>query len=374
MSHIAPNRLRSSDHKEMTRKARTTLATTSPKNLSRLHCAKYQTAHWLKPENGSNMNDAEIVQLFSPLYGDIKSYQVFEEKPLLAHYTTIQTLEKILLTKELWFSNPLLMNDFEEVRFGLSESERIIATDPAILDACGTGERRVEFFKAIAFYSQRYVNEHLNDTYIFCLSEHDPTNPDGLLSMWRGYGGNGNGAAIVFDTSQMTYRVGSPLIVDKVKYETAEIRREWITTTTAQFCKILKGISLPTDRLHLAAHALFERIKLFSLFSKHKGFEEECEWRVVYMRDRDLEKIFDYMFHYVVSEKGIQPKLRFKIEPIKDFSAPDLSLSKIIHSILLGPSISSPIAKATIMRMFDKCSEPALKDRVFSSTIPFRPI
>ena len=41
------------------------------------------------------------------------------------------------------------------------------------------------------------------DTYVFCLSEHAKDDTDGLLSMWRGYGGNGNGAAIVFDAGKL---------------------------------------------------------------------------------------------------------------------------------------------------------------------------
>lgn len=64
------------------------------------------------------MNDLEIVQAFSPLYDDVKEAdQFYVKKPLLAHYTSLSTLEKILETDEIWFSNPLFMNDLEEVRF-----------------------------------------------------------------------------------------------------------------------------------------------------------------------------------------------------------------------------------------------------------------
>jgi hypothetical protein len=298
--------------------------------------------------------------------------EVFAEKPLLAHYTTVQTLEKMLLSKEVWFSNPLFMNDFEEVRFGLIESERIISTDSAVLDACGTVERRVELLRHMNFYSQRFINEHLFDTYIFCLSEHTRGDADGLLSMWRGYGANGNGVAVVFDTSKLTTNPKSPLLIAKVAYASADARRDWIVKATAAFCGLLKGLSLPTEKLHLAAFALFERIKLFALFSKHKGFDEEREWRIAYLSDRDHANIFAPFLNYALGNSGIQPKLRFKIAPIDGFSSPDLSFDKIVHSILLGPSIGSPIAKATIMRMLDVCGEPTLKNRILSSSIPFR--
>jgi hypothetical protein len=50
----------------------------------------------------------------------------------------------------------------------------------------------------------------------------------------------------------------------------------------------------------------------------------------------------------------------------------DLSLSKIIHRIILAPSVSSPLARATILKMLDRLNKPELKDRIFASTILFR--
>jgi hypothetical protein len=43
-----------------------------------------------------------------------------QKRLLVAHYTTLEVLEKILGTNEIWFSNPLFMNDLEEV--GLESS------------------------------------------------------------------------------------------------------------------------------------------------------------------------------------------------------------------------------------------------------------
>ncbi len=57
-------------------------------------------------------NDA-LKELYADMAGDD---QFPQRKPLLAHYTSIQNLEKILLNNEVWFSNPLFMNDIEEHR------------------------------------------------------------------------------------------------------------------------------------------------------------------------------------------------------------------------------------------------------------------
>jgi hypothetical protein len=70
------------------------------------------------------MDEQEIMQRFQPLWADLRPEDTFAaKKPLLAHYTTIQTLEKILASNEVWFSNPLFMNDIEEVRFGILQAK-----------------------------------------------------------------------------------------------------------------------------------------------------------------------------------------------------------------------------------------------------------
>ena len=46
--------------------------------------------------------------------------------------------------------------------------------------------------------------------------------------------------------------------------------------------------------------------------------------------------------------RGVELKLKLKIEAIPGLSETDLSLSKIVDRIILGPSLSSPLARGTI--------------------------
>jgi hypothetical protein len=63
------------------------------------------------------MDDGEIWKLFNKaLYDDINDKNQWPQgRPLLAHYTSMSSLENILKTDEIWFSNPLFMNDVEEI-------------------------------------------------------------------------------------------------------------------------------------------------------------------------------------------------------------------------------------------------------------------
>lgn len=319
--------------------------------------------------------DAEyqaLRQAFAPLYGEFTSGTFPEQRPLLAHYTSIANLERILATDELWFSNPLLMNDLEELRFGVLEGAQKFVRNAAIEAACGSASRAKILFEAFSHYLDEFSNKHAIDVYALCMAEHDAHDTDGLLSMWRGYGGNGNGAAIVFDTAKINPRIGSPLVISYVEYASTDERREWLDAKMTQFADILGAQRIPDDKLYLASWIMFERIRLFALFTKHIGFKEEREWRVVYLKERDTQNKLTPMLHYAINGRGLEPRLKFPVKPIEGVTADDLSLAKLVDRIILGPTANSPLAKSTLLRVLDATGKGTLKEKVVASTIPYR--
>jgi hypothetical protein len=90
------------------------------------------------------------------------------------------------------------------------------------------------------------------------------------------------------------------------------------------------------------------------------------------MKDRDNDSTFDKMFGYHVGPRGVEPKLKLKIEAMPGLSQKQLSLADIVDRIILGPSLSAPLQRATILRMLKTLSFSDLSSRVISSTIPFR--
>ena len=319
------------------------------------------------------MEDWQIIQMFDSLYQDIRQHGRFSEsRPLLAHYTSLKNLELILKSDEIWFSNPLFMNDIQEVRFGIMEGITHFLASKEIEIACATKKRFEKLKNHFVSFSDRYSNEGVIDTYVFCLSEHIKTDNDGLLSMWRGYGENGNGAAIVFDSAKINDIPNSPLTIGKVVYASSEQRITWLRKKITEFSMLLNSNDIPYDKLHLAAYAFFDKIKLFAVYSKHHGFQEEREWRVVYNPDQDRNKLLHSMFGYLIGQRGVEPKLKFKVEPIGEITDPNLTLSNLVDRIILGPSISSPIAKASIIRMLQALGKSEFKDRIVASSIPFR--
>lgn len=217
-----------------------------------------------------------VDDIFQPLWDDIGGDKTFPEyRPLLAHYTSMRTLELILKTNNIWFSNPLFMNDSEEISFGMLEGNKCIIRHASLLkEACKTDFAYNSFTDAYGQLYAEFSSMHVLDVYALCLSVHEGSDSDGQLSMWRGYGGNGSGAALVIDTQKLEYKEDSPFIVASVTYATTEERRQWLDHKIEQFAKLIRSVSLSNDEMRLAAYELFERVKIFSLFTKHSGFKD----------------------------------------------------------------------------------------------------
>lgn len=116
------------------------------------------------------------------------------------------------------------MNDLEEVRFGINAGANLFVGSAEIESGCRSKQRFDQLRVSFDYWYNQFANDHVLDLYVFCFSEHAKEDTDGLLSMWRGYGGNGNGAAIVFDTAKLAAREESPIIIANVHYGTAEAR------------------------------------------------------------------------------------------------------------------------------------------------------
>jgi hypothetical protein len=64
---------------------------------------------------------------------------------------------------------------------------------------------------------------------------------------------------------------------------------------------------LPDDRLYLAALAAFNFVKSSSLLTKHDGFSEEKEWRIVYVPEGDPLGYLKACLDYFIGPRGLEP-------------------------------------------------------------------
>jgi DUF2971 family protein len=318
------------------------------------------------------MDRLEVIALYNSLHQGIAPADYTKERPLLAHYTSVQSAELILKSEELWLSNPLFMNDLEELRFGIYEGARLFPQF-ALSAAGGRGDRAGRIVQLFNHYLGHWQENSAFDTYVFCLSEHDPRNTDGILSMWRGYGAHGNGAALVFNTAKIPQPVQAPFVIAKLTYATRDRRRNTLGQGLSEWARITKEADLPDDALTAAAYAAFDFLKGSAITTKHVGFSEEQEWRIIYVPEYDRQGLLKGQLDYTIGQRGVEPKLKYKVAPVFDVPGERISLSGVLEFIILGPTISSPLAKRAFCRMLDRIGKGQFSDRVYSSEIPLRP-
>jgi hypothetical protein len=316
---------------------------------------------------------AAILSTYDPLHRQFDCTQRLRTNPpLLAHYTSIRVAEQIIKNEEIWLSHPFHMNDREELSFGMLQG---IQNFPMYAQAAALTPPRTKMLLDAFNHYVGHMNENtLVDTYVLCLCEHAPDDKDGVLSMWRSYASQGHGIALVFNTRNIPDPPQAPLRIAKVIYGTPAKRIAFPRAKLAEWTNITRSANLADDRLYLAAYAAFLFIKSFALVTKYKGFQEEQEWRIIYLPEIDPDKRLVHQFGYFIGPRGAEPKLKFKIAPVLGGAPDSLSLARLVEFIVLGPSLSSPIAKSGFSRVLRGTCLQGFEDRVYASTIPLRPI
>jgi hypothetical protein len=267
------------------------------------------------------------------------------------------------------------MPSLEEIDalFAPLQGARLVTDQANLFLAGGSQDRAAALEQHYNNFNLKYQNEGAFDTYIFCLSEHKRDDDDGLLSMWRGYGGQGRGAAIVFDTSKLTLIPSSPLTIAKVSYASKSDRLNELAGLVSQWAATTSNAQLPDDQLWTASLHAYAIVLNFALTRKHVGFCEEQEWRIIYTADRDKDGLLRGALGYQITSNGVEPKLKYGVGKIQGVSSPELTLQKMVDRIILGPSLSFPLARKGVARMFESMEKPDYIDLLKASTIPFRP-
>ncbi|RYE55664.1 MAG: DUF2971 domain-containing protein [Hyphomicrobiales bacterium] len=208
---------------------------------------------------------------------------------------------------------------------------------------------------------------------MFSLSEIERSEIDGRLSMWRAYGADGNGGAIVFDAGKIIPAEGrTPLMIVRVQYGDTATRKAWIDNKVSEIAALVKeNTHEESDTNAIAFHA-FERIKLFALTSKHSGFAEEREWRVIYWPDQDRNNDFKKLRSYHNGAKGIEPKLKLNMHEANKITGGNDKLEDYICNIILGPSRASVLNREAMKRMLEEIDLGHLVEKIKVSSIPYR--
>ncbi len=316
-----------------------------------------------------------IEERFAPLFEAIEYGGGLDEGPeLLAHYTSSTVLIKILENEEIWFSSPFLMNDYEELIFGVDLGLAILKDRIAIERQMLTDPQRANLLGTIQNIHSEFLSNRAREIFICCFSEHEPDSDDGKLSMWRAYGGNGKGAALVFDARKMySPEQKSPIQYAKVSYRTRIEREHDIHRLVDVFFGFLRNTTITDQLLSSSAAHIFLALLHLAAISKHKGFEGEAEWRFIYWRDFDPKNLLTKYLSYFDGPNGVEPKFKLKIQPDAGIGIDEFRLEEIVKKIIIGPSAHKQLAEDATRLMVAELGLPTLSSKIVVSSIPLRP-
>ena len=306
-----------------------------------------------------------------------------DERPILAHYTTLEAFEKIILKESFLLSSPVMMNDRQEVMFGLSEGMKQLnefKNDSDLIEKLQIKNLIDEIISKYESFLENIYKNLLKHTFVLCFSEHDAAHyPNGKLSMWRGYGANGEGVAITFDTKFLSIKNDSSFLFCKVKYGSDKERKDQLKNDYLKLllyynenkCKFDKNKSMNIGE------NFFTFTFLFSLINKNVAFEEENEWRLICFQNSEFNQLYKNQKTYQIKNNSIHPKLEVKMQFTdlldEDTKTQEQKFKLIIRDILLGPSHSSQIALEATKQMLTVLKKDHLIKKLVASDIPYRP-
>lgn len=285
------------------------------------------------------------------------------------YYTTAEVATKILRSQQMWMRNALLMNDFREIDHGL-ECLNVAYKGPAgqilkrALASCFPGlpeEIEAEF--------DAWTPSIRTDTYLTCVSEHcDHEDVRGRLSMWRAYGGS-TGVALVLNGAVMFSRSNAlGVFSSPVYYGDPPAFAE-------EFMKFAKGIERECgfigqlEREGVKA-VVVQVLQFAALCTKHPGFAEELEWRVIASPSVQTSSRVTREVELV---RGVpQMVLKIKLENAPGEGLFGLALPELLDRIIVGPCEFPEETSRAFRQLLTDLQVPDPQTRVTVSDIPLR--
>lgn len=301
-----------------------------------------------------------------------KRVQNLQEADLkLAHYTSASVAIQIIDNKEIWLNNVGNMNDYQEIVTGKNllaktfneteEGKRLKVILNQISDKLAE--------ELIVRYNHTFNT--LDKTYAFCLTEHKKEDDKyGRLSMWRAYAPK-NGVALVLNLEPFIKdcRKTTAFTIPMFYYDEAEFQNEFKKFVDLIQNNIEEFKRLPEDTVL----EFFYRKFLVSVLSlKHKGFQEEQEWRILYNN-------YIYVTDEIVKEdikdiRGVPKIIKIlNFNNLNDeYSGYSTKLNDILHKIIIGPSDNPVQLQEIFIKKLTDNGVVDAENKVVISEIPLR--
>jgi hypothetical protein len=284
-------------------------------------------------------NEIEIMlrleSVFMP-YAAARREKIYKENGRFVHYTSAENALRIIQSKQIWMRNARCMTDYMEVSLGYQMLLRFFSQKEKrevfckSLNRChpGVGEEALQFF-------DQWWNNIQFDIYIASISEHDDTeDAHGRLSMWRAFGRLPARAALVIKPPAPGAAEGLRVMLSPVAYFDYDAVEKQIKKVIANVRKNIDFLkTFEKDRIK---NMVFFMLVAAAVSLKHQGFQEEREWRVIYIPQVHQSKLIVWSTEIIDGVPQIIHKIPLQDSP--DDGVIGVAVPTLLDRVIIGPS------------------------------------
>ena len=276
----------------------------------------------------------------------------------------------IFQNETIWMRNARTMNDFSEIEHGKQclisayHDEQICRPLKEMLEKIYPGF--VANFEAV-FNS--WMNHFSQNTFLTSLSEHgDEEDTYGRLSMWRAYGA-GNGVALILNNAPFlqvadALKAYSSPVAYKTPFSFAHDFREFVQRITGNE-ELISSIG----REH-TLWWIFTAFRMSMLCTKHPGFSEEREWRIIY--SPTLEKSKAIQRDYAIIRGVPQEIYKIPLRHDPENGLFNADVPSLLNRMIIGPSQQPFTVFQALTSVLAEKGVQDIPSKVAVSDIPLR--
>jgi hypothetical protein len=318
------------------------------------------------------LNIAEIEKYKSVFFPHTldKTNEAIGKGGRFAYYTTADVAINVLKTSEIWMRNTRMMNDFMEFTYGFELLRAAYKSEVGVRLKEVLERRFPGLWKEVEDHFNAWVPGIERDTYITCMSLHECVSEQdshGRLSMLRAYGGK-NGVALVVN--------GAPMfsITEDLGVYSSPVAYFNDAQFVNEFGRVVANIESEADYIdqldrETLSNAIFQMFRFASHCTKHPGFQEEQEWRLLTTPGMAQSPLVRADVEIIRGTPQVVQKLILKDLPEKGLLGVDIS--KLLDHIIIGPcDFPDVVYQAVFKTLQDIGIDP--KGKIKVSNIPLR--
>lgn len=291
-----------------------------------------------------------------------------------AHYTSANVAKDIISAKDddrcLWLCNAMLMNDFSEIEYG-QQLLRLTLTNQQfadrLKDTCNA--IHVDIINAFTMLDQE-VYAIKRSTYLLSLALHKGMElHQGKLSMWRAYGGDANVCILLNPEAFMTPQSAYDVTIAPVDYGGPSKFVEGFSDIVEAMIanrELLRQIDPAVVKFNLKY-----AIDVMILSTKHPGFEEENEWRIIHRAQ--ITPAPNSPPSKIVSVNGIVQKVFYlPMKNVPEHKVANADINGLLFRILIGPTPNPDLVWEGLVTLLAENGVANAADKVLACNIPLR--